>query len=81
MINYDYCDTLESAGCEAHVRNYMINDLGFSVKLADQLITNSSEKNLPAGLKTQSLRNQSSFEIMMFKGNYINNNILIENIN
>lgn len=70
-ISYDYCDTLDSIGHEneALIRNCMVYELGLSGELVDQVITNSSVKNLPASLRTQALRNQSRDEIMMFKGN------------
>ncbi len=68
LTRYSSCSTLKQSGYETNARNYMINNLGFSVKLADQLIKNSLEENLPAGLKTKELREKNKYEIMKMKG-------------
>ncbi len=68
ITRYSSCLTLKQSGYETDIRNYMISNLGFSVKLADQLIKNSLEENLPAGLKTEELRMKNKNEIMKMKG-------------
>lgn len=51
----------------------MTNNLNFTEELANILIENSTDENLPPGFKTDLLRTKNKKEIMKLKGFYLLN--------
>lgn len=69
MTSCNHCYTIGSSGYINQFKTHMIDVLGFSEQLANKLIENSTEENLPTCLKAQFLRNVYKNELMNLKGN------------
>ena len=71
LLYYSECKTLEGSGNESQARDFLIENKGLSEELADRLIENSLDANLPIGLKTFEAKNNYRNDIMKLEGNYV----------
>ena len=71
LLYYSECKTLEGSSNESQARDFLIENKGLSEELADRLIENSLDANLPIGLKTFEAKNNYRNDIMKLEGNYV----------